>query len=62
MILVKKGEIDDLKAEERENCEELMCPFCKCKEIGFDAPGLKTHLLHGDCEQFNQAEQIKRLF
>lgn len=35
---------------------ELTCPFCAEKE--FDAQGLKTHLLNGWCELFEQTQPI----
>lgn len=37
----------------------LVCPFCK--DDGFDAVGLKSHLLKGDCKVFNNIENIKRV-
>lgn len=39
---------------------ENICPFCG--ETDFDKPGLKSHLEHGDCEEYNNAGTIKRLF
>ena len=39
---------------------ENNCPFCG--EGDFDKPGLKSHLEHGDCEEYNNAEVIKRIF
>ena len=41
------------------NSAELVCPFCK--DAGFDLAGLKSHLLKGDCEAFNDTENIERL-
>lgn len=40
--------------------EEVICPFCKQED--FDLVGLKSHLLHGDCEIFEKTENIERLF
>ena len=40
--------------------ELLCCPFCKEKD--FDAIGLKSHLLSGDCKLFNETEVINRVF
>jgi hypothetical protein len=37
-----------------------MCPFCN--EIGFDLIGLKSHLLNGDCNIFNETENIGTVF
>lgn len=39
---------------------DTICPFCG--ENGFDFPGLKSHLEHGDCEKYNTVETIHRLF
>lgn len=39
--------------------EDVTCPFCK--EEGFDLGGLKTHLEHGDCDKYNEAEGYTRL-
>ena len=36
------------------------CPFCGKKD--FDRIGLKSHLTNGDCETFNNTENIERLF
>ena len=38
----------------------INCPFCG--ERGFDLVGLKSHLLNGDCEEFNKIETLTRLF
>ena len=38
----------------------VQCPFCF--EENFDRAGLKSHLLHGDCQQFNDTEDFERLF
>ena len=37
----------------------IKCPFCG--EDGFDLKGLKSHFLNGDCEQFNNTENISRI-
>jgi len=42
------------------NTKTLSCPFCG--ESGFDKPGLKSHLEHGDCEKYNETESLGRLF
>jgi hypothetical protein len=39
--------------------EEVFCPFCN--EKGFDLIGLKSHLSNGDCELYNQTENIVRI-
>jgi len=39
---------------------ESNCPFCG--ETDFDKHGLKSHLEHGDCAEYNNIEAIKRLF
>jgi hypothetical protein len=39
---------------------ENSCPFCGVAD--FDKPGLKSHLEHGDCEEYNNTEAIKRVF
>lgn len=39
---------------------ELQCPFCG--EAGFDKPGLKSHLEHGDCEEYNATDSLQRVF
>mgnify|MGYP001597682946 CR=1 FL=1 len=36
------------------------CPFCG--ETGFDKYGLKSHLEHGDCAEYNDIATIKREF
>lgn len=39
------------------------CPFCK--EDDFDLEGLKVHLVHGDCEEYEKIDIFKlrpRLF
>jgi hypothetical protein len=38
----------------------VTCPFCN--ESGFDLIGLKDHLQHGDCEPFNNLEDLPRLY
>ncbi len=45
-----------LKLPKAEGC----CPFCG--ETDFDKPGLKSHLEHGDCTEYNNTESIKRQF
>lgn len=37
---------------------EMECPFCG--ETGFDASGLKSHLLR-DCKDFEQTPNLRRL-
>jgi hypothetical protein len=39
---------------------ENACPFCGVPD--FDKPGLKSHLEHGDCEEYNNTEAIERVF
>jgi len=39
---------------------ENACPFCGVPD--FDKPGLKSHLEHGDCEEYNNTEVINRVF
>jgi len=39
--------------------EEVSCPFCG--EGDFDRIGLKSHLLHGDCQQFNESSDTFRI-
>lgn len=36
------------------------CPFCD--EADFDLPGLKSHLLYGDCLSWNQTDETRRVF
>lgn len=38
----------------------ISCPFCN--ESDFDQPGLKNHLVQGDCEPFNVIPGIPRVF
>jgi DNA-directed RNA polymerase subunit RPC12/RpoP len=38
----------------------IKCPYCS--EPDFDAPGLKSHLLTGDCEEWNATEVLTRVF
>lgn len=38
---------------------QVLCPFCK--EFGFDLIGLKSHLLNGDCDVFNNTEDLTRI-
>jgi hypothetical protein len=40
--------------------ELLQCPFCGGTD--FDNAGLKSHLLNGGCDVFNETENIERLF
>ena len=42
------------------NTDLISCPFCN--ERDFDLVGLKSHLMHGDCELFNGLENTERLF
>ena len=44
----------------KEDCDLMSCPFCG--EDDFDLVGLKSHLVHGDCDEFNKTENIKRIF
>lgn len=39
---------------------DTVCPFCG--ESGFDLIGLKSHISNGDCEQYNNTENIQRVF
>lgn len=39
--------------------KDLTCPFCG--ETGFDRIGLKSHLEHGDCEQYNDTAGLDRI-
>lgn len=41
-------------------CTTISCPYCS--EPDFDATGLKSHLLSGDCEEWNATETLTRLF
>jgi hypothetical protein len=52
--------MDAIPTRAGEGSELITCPFCG--ETGFDAPGLKSHLQHGDCEAFNDTEGLPRLF
>lgn len=38
----------------------IKCPYCA--EPDFDAAGLKSHLLSGDCEEWNETENLTRVF
>jgi len=44
------GEVDEKQT--------INCPFCGIKD--FDMVGLKSHLLNGDCENFNSVDNIVR--
>ncbi len=35
------------------------CPFCK--DDDFDLPGLKAHFENGDCEVYNETEDLERI-
>lgn len=37
--------------------ETISCPFCK--ESDFDLVGLKSHLVNGDCEVFNNISNVR---
>lgn len=39
---------------------DVSCPFCG--ETGFDLVGLKSHLVNGDCAQWNETQTPERLF
>lgn len=34
--------------------ENIECPFCHEKD--FDLIGLKSHLIHGDCEKYEEID------
>ena len=38
---------------------DIVCPFCE--ESGFDLIGLKSHISNGDCDPYNQTENISRI-
>jgi len=38
----------------------VTCPFCD--EEDFDLVGLKSHLVNGDCEEFNKVPLPNRVF
>ena len=40
--------------------ELIMCPYCKKDD--FDLIGLKSHLMHGDCEKWNETIDLNRRF
>lgn len=40
--------------------DTIKCPYCA--EPDFDAPGLKSHLLAGDCEVWDSTETLTRVF
>ena len=40
--------------------ETIKCPFCNTGD--FDLIGLKSHLEHGDCEEYNNTEVLNRVF
>jgi endogenous inhibitor of DNA gyrase (YacG/DUF329 family) len=46
------GEVD-------EN-QSVNCPFCGMAD--FDLVGLKSHLVHGDCENFDSIKNVIRIF
>jgi len=58
---IAQGQTENLinKTKELPRIDELTCPFCK--EDGFDTIGLKSHLIKGDCEIFNNTGNLERL-
>lgn len=48
----------DTAQGERPDCD-VTCQFCG--ETEFDLPGLKSHLLEGDCEKFEAVERLFRM-
>ena len=46
------GEVDEKEVT-------IKCPFCN--QGDYDLVGLKSHLIHGDCDKFNNIENIKRI-
>ena len=51
---------ENIDIHTKEDDRYVICPFCK--ETDFDLVGLKSHLLHGDCDIFNKTEEIARVF
>lgn len=37
--------------------DDLVCPFCSID--GFDQPGLKAHLLRGQCSRLERVDEIR---
>jgi len=56
-IIIKEGNKYIVKVIDNSNLE---CPFCKTK--GFDKIGLKSHLEHGDCNDYNETEGLNRIY
>ena len=48
-----------VKKEDNSVPMNVSCPFCK--EGDFDLAGLKSHLEHGDCENYNKVPNLQRL-
>ena len=51
---------EQIEGKKEENSEDIICPFCHIEN--FDLIGLKSHLLRGDCEIFNETDLITRKF
>jgi len=51
---------DDFNGLDIDRSSDIVCPFCREKD--FDLEGLKTHLVHGDCEVYNKVKTVERLF
>lgn len=49
-----------MENKEQPPTKYVICPFCG--ETDFDLIGLKTHLNNGDCDVYNNTEELKRLF
>ena len=60
MKIIKSQEINVNKEPTEFSIAEFSCPFCK--EEGFDLIGLKSHLVHGDCEKYNEIDIVSRRF
>jgi hypothetical protein len=40
--------------QKKEGSSDVICPFCQ--EGDFDLPGLKSHIIRGWCNEFNNTD------